>query len=190
MNLNDETIREYCGGSDLIVPHPTLIQPASCDLHLGSRFREFRGMGPGFYIDPEAPPANLTQEILIEEGGAYYLPSRSFVLAHTVQVIQMPMNLCCRIEGKSSLGRLGLLTHVTAGFVDPGFKGQLTLELFNLSPYTIMLRPGIRICQVSFTQLNRPAMTPYGAQQLGSKYQGQMGAQEALPMKKLAAKEL
>ena len=101
--------------------------------------------------------------------------SHQFLLATTLERVKIPNNVCARIEGKSSLGRLGLCVHVTAGYIDPGFEGNITLELFNCAPLPIVLTPGMKIAQISFHSMDEPAERPYGHPDLGSKYQGQIG---------------
>jgi dCTP deaminase len=148
------------------------IQPASIDVHLGSEFISFVGEG---VLDPRQD--NSCHHFLEtpEEGAFYLLPPGGFVLGTTLEKVTIGNQHVCRVEGKSSLGRLGLLVHVTAGFIDPGFSGQVTLEFSNVAPLPIKLWPGMKIAQLSFVKLDQPAERPYGHPELNSKYQGQVG---------------
>lgn len=151
------------------------VQPASVDLKLGDEFQPVTqpSLSPLEAIDL----ANIkpVESDVFKMPSGYLLSPRQFVLGTTLERIKVPSNIAGRVEGKSSLGRLGLLTHCTAGFIDPGFEGQITLELYNLSANPIILRPGLYICQVAFTFLDHPADYPYGDKALNSKYQGQTG---------------
>ena len=185
MILSDVGIRTY--GSQLIEPFvDSNVQPASVDLTLDDLFVGFKGTPPG--SDPfgnsfikhlpidlgninETAPRSIYEYTTAPDG--YWLAPQSFVLGSTVESVSIPRDLVARVEGKSSLGRLGLLVHATAGFVDPGFSGRITLEFYNLNPRPIILRPGLRICQVSFDRLTSNAAVPYGSEALGSKEQGQ-----------------
>lgn len=153
------------------------IQPASVDLRLGYDFKIMRQAQSGAI--PQGPlPLDHEWEMemrgVTPEGGLVLQPQQ-FALGATVETIGLPSDLVGRVEGRSSLGRIGLLVHATAGFIDPGFKGQITLEFYNLNPHAIILKPGVRICQISFHQMTGPAARPYGTKR-GSKYQGQVGA--------------
>lgn len=156
----------------------TRLQPASYDVTLGNQFRRMVE-SPGHvqpWVDPEDPDTYSARhyvETTVDR--AYELYPGRFVLAHTVEDFTIPANVQSQVCGKSSLGRLGLFVE-NAGFVDPGFSGQLTLELFNCSSRMIVLRPGMRIAQVSFHKLDEPAACPYGCRELGSHYQHQKGA--------------
>jgi dCTP deaminase len=156
------------------------VQPASYDIHLSASFRTFRRPTPfysnRFVIDPSNLPLPLTREF---EAPAYTLYPGVFLLGSTVETVNIPPNMVARVEGKSSLGRLGLLVHITAGFIDPGFRGTLTLELYNCNQNPILLREGMRIAQLSFETLTRRAAKPYGHKDLGSHYQNQNGATES-----------
>jgi dCTP deaminase len=126
-------------------------------------------------IDVRKDLSDLTQEVEIAEGDAFILHPGEFVLGSTSERISVPDDIVARIEGKSSLGRLGLLIHSTAGFIDAGFSGHITLELSNVANLPITLYPGMKIGQVSFLQMTTPADVPYGSSRVGSKYQGQRG---------------
>jgi len=150
------------------------IQPSSVDLRLGSSFRVFRNHTLG-YIDLKSDLAGLTTLVEAEDDDPFILHPGEFVLGSTLERVVLPDDLVGRLEGKSSLGRLGLLIHSTAGFVDAGFDGQLTLELSNVANLPITLYPGMRIGQISFQRMTTPAERPYGSTALGSKYQSQRG---------------
>ncbi|HLH65833.1 MAG TPA: dCTP deaminase [Solirubrobacteraceae bacterium] len=154
---------------------PGLVQPASVDLRLGDSFRVFHNHRSAA-IDLREPPANLTEEVVVAEGDSFVIHPGEFCLGRTLEWIELPDDIVARIEGKSSLGRLGLIVHATAGFCDPGWRGTLTLELNNLTRVPIILRPGLQIAQLSFMALDRPARRPYGSPGLGSHYQGQRAA--------------
>jgi dCTP deaminase len=147
------------------------VQPASYDMTLGRHFKFINqdfSLGP---IDPRKPVEYVEHDV--PEGESYRLDPQGFVLASTRESVRLATNIIGRLEGKSSLGRIGLTAHITAGFFDPGFKGYPTLELFNASPRPILLIPGMKICQMSFARLNSHAEKPYGHSDLGSKYQSQ-----------------
>ncbi|MFL5860392.1 MAG: dCTP deaminase [Solirubrobacteraceae bacterium] len=154
---------------------PELVQPASVDLRLGDSFRVFHNHR-ATAIDLRRPPENLTEEVLVPQGESFVIHPGEFCLGRTLEWVELPDDVVARIEGKSSLGRLGLIVHATAGFCDPGWKGTLTLELNNLTRVPIILHPGLEIAQLSFMMLDRPAQRPYGSPELGSHYQGQRAA--------------
>jgi dCTP deaminase len=154
---------------------PALVQPASVDLRLGDSFRVFHNH-LATAIDLRRPPDNLTEEVVVPEGDSFVIHPGEFCLGRTLEWVELPDDIVARIEGKSSLGRLGLIVHATAGFCDPGWKGTLTLELNNLTRVPIILHPGLEIAQLSFMMLDRPARRPYGSPDLGSHYQGQRAA--------------
>jgi dCTP deaminase len=178
--LSDGTILEYVqSGRITIEPwDPKLVQPASVDLRLGDSFRVFHNHR-ATAIDLRDPPANLTEEVLVPPGEPFVIHPGEFCLGRTLEWVRIPHDVVARIEGKSSLGRLGLIVHATAGFCDPGFEGTLTLELNNLTRVPIRLYPGLPIAQLSFMTLDRPALRPYGSPGLGSHYQGQKAATES-----------
>jgi dCTP deaminase len=157
---------------------PALVQPASVDLRLGDSFRVFHNHRTSA-IDLRDPPQNLTEEVKVPEGEPFVIHPGEFVLGRTQEWVELPDDIVARIEGKSSLGRLGLIVHATAGFCDPGWKGTLTLELTNLTRIPIRLYAGLPIAQLSFMTLDRPAQRPYGSPELGSHYQGQREATES-----------
>lgn len=153
---------------------PDMLQPSSIDVRLDRFFRVFENHRYP-HIDPAADQSELTREIETEGDEAFILHPGEFVLGSTYEVVSLPDDIAARVEGKSSLGRLGLLTHATAGFVDPGFSGHVTLELSNVATLPIKLWPGMKIGQLCFFQLSSPAENPYGSEKYGSHYQGQRG---------------
>jgi dCTP deaminase len=155
-----------------------LLQPASVDLRLGDSFRVFHNHRASA-IDLRQPPANLTEEVVVPSAESFVIHPGEFCLGRTLEWVELPDDIVARIEGKSSLGRLGLIVHATAGFCDPGWRGTLTLELNNLTRVPIKLYPGLAIAQLSFMSLDRPALRPYGSPGLGSHYQGQVAATES-----------
>lgn len=157
---------------------PALVQPASVDLRLGDTFRVFNNHRVTS-IDLREMPENLTGEVKIAPDEAFVIHPGEFCLGRTLEWVELPDDIVARIEGKSSLGRLGLIVHATAGFCDPGWKGTLTLELNNLTRVPIKLYPGLLIAQLSFMTLDVPALRPYGSEALGSHYQGQREATES-----------
>lgn len=178
--LSDGTIRRLVEeGRIRIDPwDPGMVQPASVDLKLGPSFRVFHNFRVAA-IDLAQPPTNLTEHVVVGEGEPFVIHPGEFVLGRTEEWVELPDDLVARIEGKSSLGRLGLIVHATAGFVDPGWKGTLTLEITNLTRVPIVLWPGKPIAQLSFMTLDRPAERPYGHPELGSHYHGQVDATES-----------
>ena len=153
---------------------PGLIQPASIDVRLDRYFRLFDNHKYPF-IDPALDQPDLTQLIEADPNEPFILHPGEFVLGSTYEQVTLPDNLAARLEGKSSLGRLGLLTHSTAGFIDPGFSGHVTLELSNVATLPIKLWPGMKIGQLCFFQLSSPAINPYGTGAYANRYQGQRG---------------
>ena len=151
-----------------------LVQPSSVDVRLHRFFRLFENHKYS-HIDPAEDQPELTRLVEVDVGDAFVLHPGEFVLASTVEQVTLGSDIAARVEGKSSLGRLGLLTHATAGFVDPGFTGHVTLELSNVATLPIKLWPGMKIGQLCFFQLSSPAEFPYGSGELGSHYQGQRG---------------
>jgi dCTP deaminase len=178
--LSDGTILELVDAGRIGVEpwDPKMVQPASIDLRLGDSFRVFHNHR-ATAIDLRDPPGNLTEEVVIPPGDAFVIHPGEFVLGRTLEWVRIPNDIVARIEGKSSLGRLGLIVHATAGFCDPGFEGTLTLELNNLTRVPIRLYPELPIAQLSFMTLDRPAQKPYGTPGLGSHYQGQRAATES-----------
>jgi len=157
---------------------PKLVQPASVDLRLGDSFRVFHNHRASA-IDLREPPSGLTEEVTIAPDESFVIHPGEFCLGRTLEWVELPDDIVARIEGKSSIGRLGLIVHATAGFCDPGWKGTLTLELNNLTRVPIKLYPGLLIAQLSFMSLDRAALRPYGSPELGSHYQGQRAATES-----------
>jgi dCTP deaminase len=148
------------------------LQPSSVDLHLDRSFRVFRNNRYP-YIDVRSPQPDLTELLNVNDEEPFVLHPGEFVLGQTIEWVELPSDLVARLEGKSSLGRLGLLIHSTAGYVDPGWKGKLTLELSNVANLPIALYFGMKIGQISFFEMSSPVDRPYGSSGLGSKYQGQ-----------------
>ena len=176
MILSDRTIRE-CLEAGRIVLDPmdeTAVQPSSVDVRLDHRFLVFRNHTRGF-IDVKDDLSDLTESIEASDDKPFILHPGEFVLGSTLERVALPDDLVARLEGKSSLGRLGLLIHSTAGFIDAGFDGQITLELSNVASLPITLYPGMRVGQVSFMQMTTAAENAYGTGEIGSKYQGQVG---------------
>lgn len=151
-----------------------MIQPSSVDVHLDRFFRLFNNHKYPV-IDPAADQPELTRLVDVSAEGSLILHPGEFVLGSTYEKVTLADDVAARLEGKSSLGRLGLLTHSTAGFIDPGFSGHVTLELSNTATMPILLYPGMKIGQLCFFDLSSPALHPYGSQGLGSHYQGQRG---------------
>jgi dCTP deaminase len=178
--LSDGTIVELVeAGRIRIDPWDAgLVQPASVDLRLGDSFRVFHNHRTSA-IDLRDPPTNLTEQVNVDDGEPFVIHPGEFCLGRTLEYVELPDDIVARIEGKSSLGRLGLIVHATAGFCDPGWKGTLTLELNNLTRVPIKLYPGLAIAQLSFMTLDAPALRPYGHEDLGSHYQGQIEATES-----------
>ena len=177
MILSDGAIRRYLADGRLVIEPLTeqQVQPASVDIRLGADFLVFRNHTVEV-IDPFDRADDLTEAVRVDDGSAFILHPGEFVLGTSLEAIGLPDDLVARVEGKSSLGRLGLLIHATAGFVDPGWPtGQITLELSNVATLPIKLWPGMRIGQLSFHTLDAPAERPYGHPELNSKYVGQVG---------------
>jgi dCTP deaminase len=176
MILSDVSILKALADGRIVID-PLLkgaVQPSSVDLRTDRFFRVFRNDTTPF-IDPKLPQEDLTELVEVEEGNAFILHPGEFVLGSTLERVAVPDDLVARLEGKSSLGRLGLLIHSTAGFVDAGWDGHLTLELSNVANLPIAIYPGMKIGQISFLQMTTAAEHPYGSGTTGSKYQGQRG---------------
>ncbi|NQX26362.1 dCTP deaminase [Microbacteriaceae bacterium VKM Ac-2854] len=176
MLLSDRDIKaELASGRVGLEPHdPTMVQPSSIDVRLDRFFRLFDNHKYPF-IDPAADQPELTRLVETDPGEAFILHPGEFVLGSTYEQVTLPDDIAARLEGKSSLGRLGLLTHSTAGFIDPGFTGHVTLELSNVATLPIKLWPGMKIGQMCFFRLSSPAEKPYGSAEYSSRYQGQRG---------------
>ena len=174
MVLSDVTIKEYISDGKIVIDPlgENCIQPASIDVRLDEHILVFRNSRRPF-IDVRADMSDMTEMEIAKEDQPFMLHPGEFVLGSTLEHIEVPDNLVARLEGKSSLGRIGLLIHSTAGYVDPGWKGNLTLELSNVANLPITLYPGMKIGQLSYAELTTPAAVPYGSPSLGSKYQGQ-----------------
>ena len=176
MILSDRSIREALANGRVVIDplDEARIQPSSVDLKLDRLFRVFRNHTAGL-IDVKEDLEDLTELVQVADDGVFMLHPGEFVLGSTFERIALGDDLVGRLDGKSSLGRLGLLIHSTAGFIDPGFDGHITLELSNVASLPITLYPGMRIGQISFLAMTTPAEHPYGSGPLGSKYQGQRG---------------
>jgi dCTP deaminase len=174
--LSDRDIRKAleAGRIGIEPVDPSDVQPSSVDLHVDRYFRTFHNARHP-YIDVRKPMDDLTELVEVSGDEAFILHPGEFVLGSTRECVTLPDDLVARLEGKSSLGRLGLLIHSTAGYVDPGFRGHLTLELSNVANLPITIYPGMKIGQISFFELTSAAESPYGADRLRSKYQGQQG---------------
>lgn len=172
--LSDRDLRAALASGDIAVTpfDDRDVQPASIDLHLDRTFRVFRNNRYG-YIDPRAEQPELTDLEVVSEGERFMLHPGEFVLGQTLERISVGNSLLGRLDGKSSLGRLGLLIHSTAGYVDPGWIGNLTLELGNVARLPIALYPGMKIGQISFHRMSSVVDQPYGSKELRSRYQGQ-----------------
>ncbi|HXA30629.1 MAG TPA: dCTP deaminase [Acidimicrobiales bacterium] len=176
MVLSDRSIREALDAGRIVIEprDDSSIQPSSVDLHVDRYFRLFRNH-TSRVIDVREDQEDLTELVDIGEDLPLILHPGEFVLGSTLEKVTLPNDLVARLEGKSSLGRLGLLIHSTAGFVDAGWDGHLTLELSNVANLPITVYPGMKIGQISFLQMTTPADKPYGSAGLKSKYQGQRG---------------
>ncbi len=176
MVLSDRSLREALAAGRIVVDplDESCIQPSSIDVKVSNLFRVFRNHTAGI-IDVKQDLEDLTELITIPEDGVFMLHPGEFVLGSTLERIACPNDLVARVEGKSSLGRLGLLIHSTAGFIDAGFDGHITLELANVASLPITIYPRMKIGQVSFLTMTTPADRPYGSGADGSKYQGQRG---------------
>jgi len=174
--LSDRSLREQIDAGRIIIEpfDPACLQPSSIDVKISNLFRVFRNHTAAV-IDVKQNQEALTELITIPADGVFMLHPGEFVLGSTLERVALPDDLVARIEGKSSLGRLGLIIHSTAGFIDAGFDGHVTLELTNIATLPITLYPNMKIGQVSFMQMTTPADKPYGSGATGSKYQGQRG---------------
>ena len=176
MLLSDRDIKEQISAKRVAIEpfDPAMVQPSSVDVRLDRFFRVFENHKYS-EIDPSVEQPELTRELEVAPDEHFILHPGEFVLASTYEVITLPDDLAGRLEGKSSLGRLGLLTHSTAGFIDPGFSGHITLELSNVANLPVKLFPGMKIGQLCLIKLSSPAEHPYGSAVYGSRYQGQRG---------------
>lgn len=150
------------------------IQPSSVDMRLGDEFKVFKVIRKA-YIDPkdEDDISSYMEEITVPKGEAFIIHPSEFALATTAEYVKIPDDLVARVEGRSSMGRLGVTMHVTAGFIDPGFEGNITLEISNIGAMPVALYPGQRVCQIVFETMTSPAEVPYGHPSRNSKYMGQ-----------------
>jgi dCTP deaminase len=176
MLLSDRDIRAEVEAQRLRLEpwDPELVQPSSIDVRLDRFFRVFNN-SQYTHIDPSIQQDELTSLVEPDGDEPFVLHPGEFVLGSTLEVVTLPDDLASRLEGKSSLGRLGLITHATAGFIDPGFSGHITLELSNVANLPITLWPGMKIGQLCVFRLSSPAQDPYGSTRHGSRYQGQRG---------------
>jgi dCTP deaminase len=174
--LSDRDLRaEIDSGRVVLTPYDeVMVQPSSIDVRLDRYFRLFDNHKYAV-IDPQQEQPDLTRLVEVEPDEPLMLHPGEFILGSTYEVVQLPDDLAARLEGKSSLGRLGLLTHSTAGFIDPGFSGHVTLELSNVATLPITLWPGMKIGQLCFFRLSSASEHPYGSERYGSRYQGQRG---------------
>lgn len=175
--LSDKDIKEYLKegkiGIDPLLDEKQ-IQPSSVDMRLGDEFKVFKIIRKA-YIDPkdEDDIASYMEEIKVPEGDAFIIHPGEFALATTAEYVKLPDDIVARVEGRSSMGRLGVTMHVTAGFIDPGFEGNITLEISNIGAMPVALYPGQRVCQIVFETMTSPAEIPYGHPSRNSKYMGQ-----------------
>ena len=174
MILSDRSLREAIAAGRLVIDplDDDAIQPSSIDVRLDNHFRVFyTARHP--YIDVKQPMEDLTELVTVADDEPFILHPGEFVLGVVAERIGLPTDIVATLDGKSSLGRLGLVVHQTAGVIDAGFDGHITLELANMANLPITVYPGMRIAQLSFLTLSTPADHPYGSSKLGSKYQGQ-----------------
>lgn len=159
----------------LLDPH-VQIQPASVDLRLGHSIRVFQHRSKPFIDSANHDPEDYTHEFKLKDGERLIIHPGEFLLANTIEWLMLPPDLVGKVDGRSSIGRLGILIHATAGFIDPGFQGELTLEISNVGVMPVALYPKQRVCQISFQYLGNPCDRPYGSPGRSSKYQGQINA--------------
>lgn len=176
--LSDETIKKYLD-ENIIVINPLdderQIQPSSIDMRLGDEFKVFKVIRQP-YIDPKDSNevGEYMESIVVDEGDAFIIHPNEFALATTYEYVKVPRDLVARVEGRSSMGRLGVTMHVTAGYIDPGFEGRITLEISNIGAMPVALYPGQRVCQIVFETMTTPSKIPYGHPNRNSKYMGQI----------------
>lgn len=176
--LSDKTIKEYLEEGKIVIDplkDEQQIQPSSVDMRLGDEFKVFKVIRKP-YIDPkdEEDIAEYMESSTVPEGGAFIIHPNEFALATTQEYVKVPDDLVARVEGRSSMGRLGVTMHVTAGYVDPGFEGRITLEISNIGAMPVALYPGQRVCQLVFETMTTPAELPYGHPKRNSKYMNQL----------------
>ena len=180
MILSDVSITKAIKSGDLSIKpfRPECVQPSSVDLHLGAEFLLFKHSKHPV-IDVKKSFEGYTEKMRVKKGEAFIVHPDEFILGVTAEKVKIPNYLVGRLEGKSSLGRLGIITHATAGFVDPGFEGKLTLEISNVGKIPVALYPGMRIAQISFILMTTPAAKPYGTVKNRNKYQNARGPEES-----------
>ena len=176
--LSDKTIKEYLEEGKIVIDplkYEQQIQPSSVDMRLGDEFKVFKVIRKP-YIDPkdEEDIAEYMESSTVPEGEAFIIHPNEFALATTQEYVKVPDDLVARVEGRSSMGRLGVTMHVTAGYVDPGFEGKITLEISNIGAMPVALYPGQRVCQLVFETMTTPAELPYGHPKRNSKYMKQL----------------
>lgn len=176
--LSDKTIKEYLEEGKILIDSlkdEQQIQPSSVDMRLGDEFKVFKVIRKP-YIDPkdEEDIAEYMESSTVPEGEAFIIHPNEFALATTQEYVKVPDDLVARVEGRSSMGRLGVTMHVTAGYVDPGFEGRITLEISNIGAMPVALYPGQRVCQLVFETMTTPAELPYGHPKRNSKYMNQL----------------
>ena len=176
--LSDKTIKEYLEEGKIVIDplkYEQQIQPSSVDMRLGDEFKVFKVIRKP-YIDPkdEEDIAEYMESSTVHEGEAFIIHPNEFALATTQEYVKVPDDLVARVEGRSSMGRLGVTMHVTAGYVDPGFEGRITLEISNIGAMPVALYPGQRVCQLVFETMTTPAELPYGHPKRNSKYMKQL----------------
>ncbi len=176
--LSDKTIKEYLEEGKIVIDplkDEQQIQPSSVDMRLGDEFKVFKVIRKP-YIDPkdEEDIAEYMESSTVPKGEAFIIHPNEFALATTQEYVKVPDDLVARVEGRSSMGRLGVTMHVTAGYVDPGFEGRITLEISNIGAMPVALYPGQRVCQLVFETMTTPAELPYGHPKRNSKYMKQL----------------
>ena len=176
--LSDKTIKDYLEEGKIVIDplkDEQQIQPSSVDMRLGDEFKVFKVIRKP-YIDPkdEEDIAEYMESSTVPEGEAFIIHPNEFALATTQEYVKVPDDLVARVEGRSSMGRLGVTMHVTAGYVDPGFEGRITLEISNIGAMPVALYPGQRVCQLVFETMTTPAELPYGHPKRNSKYMNQL----------------
>lgn len=175
--LSDKTIKEYLKKRKILInplKDEKQIQPSSVDLRLGNEFKVFKVIRKP-YIDPKDSEdvSSYMESNIVKEGDSFIIHPNEFALATTEEYIKVPDDLVARVEGRSSMGRLGVTMHVTAGFIDPGFEGKITLEISNIGAMPVALYPGQRVCQIVFETMTTPSIKPYGHPDRKSKYMKQ-----------------
>lgn len=175
--LSDKDIKKYLEEKRIVIDpleNEKQIQPSSVDMRLGDEFKVFKVIRKPF-IDPKDPEdlASYMESTVVPKGEAFIIHPNEFALATTHEYVKLPDDIVARVEGRSSMGRLGVTMHVTAGFIDPGFEGKITLEISNIGAMPVALYPGQRVCQIVFETMTSPSEIPYGHPERNSKYMGQ-----------------